>query len=415
MSTSHEDVMASELQADLERHATFGSKVSGGPGDAATASWIADRLEALAFEVKRQPVPVPFFEARKVRLSTDDAQADLHAQPPYHPHETPCLTASLAVVRHVEDAPGSHGRIALVVLPHARHASLMSPLIAPLISAAEAAGALAVVIVPTGPTGNVVALNAPLEGAAFGVPLAVLAPVHAEPFLHAARVGGSATFALQGTLTQRTTDNLLGWRRRGPRWLCLSTPRTGWFTCTAERGTGTAALLSMAAWATRRFPELSIFVLNTGAHEFHFAGASRAMGAAPPPAQTVAWVHLGAALAARDHLEFRGLGEMLPSADTNRFTMVTDDLRAAAANAFAGLAGLERVRSPTEGVSELSTILRHGYPSAMAVLGMPRHFHTPEDDLRQVDGGLLAPVVRAHMQWVEAAVRAHAVDLRALP
>lgn len=413
MTLPDEASLAAALQADLARHAGFGIKVSGSAGDAATAAWIGARLAALGFELRRAAVEVPYFEAGTCRLRLGAAQGggrDAHAAPvlaqaPYRPTPPGGLTAVPAVVRESDEAADARGRIALVVLPHARHASLTSPLVAPLVAAAEAAGALAIVIVPTGPTGDLVALNAPIDAPGPCVPLAVLAPRDAAPFLRAARRAEPVTLELDGEVQRRRTDNLLAWRRRGPRWLCLSTPRTGWFTCAAERGTGTAALLAMADWAAQRFPELSLFVLNTGAHEYHFAGAAQALGSAPAPADTVVWVHLGAALAARDRLEMRGHTPHLPSADPNRFTMATEALQAAAREAFRGLPGLEAVRAPMEGVSELATVLRHGHTRALAALGMPRSFHTPQDDLEGVDGALLAPVVRAHMQVVEAAVR----------
>lgn len=405
-----------QLQADLERHASLGIKVSGSEGDAATAAWIAGRLEALGFALRRQPVGVPYFEASECRLTAAGIDVPVHAQAPVQTTPDPGLTAPLAVVRAPHEAAAAAGRIALLVLPHARHASLSSPLVRPLLDAVRAAQARAVVIVPTGPSGDVVAFNAPLAGDHAGVPLAVLAPALAEPFLHAAHTHEDATLVIAGRTSRRTTHNLLGTLRRGPRWLCLSTPRTGWFTCAAERGTGTAALLALAAWAAEAFPALSLFVLNSGAHEYLFAGAEQAMALAPAPADTVAWAHLGAALAARDRLEVRGLTDtVLTSADPNRFTMATPSLHEAAVAAFAGLAGLEAVRPPLPGVSELATVVGHGHARAFAALGMHRQFHTPGDGLEVVEGRLLAPVVQAHMQVIEAALRADALASSAAP
>jgi hypothetical protein len=38
------DSMTTRIHADLAQHAAFGDKCSGGPGDRATADWIAGRL-----------------------------------------------------------------------------------------------------------------------------------------------------------------------------------------------------------------------------------------------------------------------------------------------------------------------------------------------------------------------------------
>ena len=399
------DALTRALAADMVRHAAFGDKISGGPGDAATTQWIASRLAASGYDVEHQGIDVPFFDPIDCHLVADEAAAPVYWQSPVTATGMQGLRAPLAVVRAPYEAMDAAGRIALLVLPHARHASVDSPLVAPLIAAASAAGAIALVIVPVGPTGEVVALNAGIGAPVAPVPIAVLAPALAEPFLRAARSGLPATLFLHGQTSVRQTSNLQATLRRGPRWLCLSTPRTGWFGCVAERGTGTAAFLAMAAWAVERFPDLSLFLLYTGAHVYRFAGAHRALAQAPAPADTLAWVHLGAALAVRDRLEFRGEFFDLPSADANRMTMATESLQDAARAAFRGLPGLERIMTPMSGASELGAIVERGYGRAMAVLGIPRAFHTRVDDLVEVDARLLAPVVRAHMEVVETVHR----------
>jgi hypothetical protein len=407
------DALSVALRADLAQHCGFGDKVSGGSGDAATAQWISSRMLALGFSVERQEIEVPFFEPAVCRLTAGDAAAPLYWQSPVTPTGPEGLTAPLAVVRAPFESSAAAGCIALLMLPYARHASIDSPLIAPLLDSVVAAGARAAVLVPVGPSGQVVALNCPVCPREL-LPTAVLAPVDAEPFLRAAHRGTVATLVLHGAASRRPTSNLHGALRRGPQWLCLSTPRTGWFTCASERGTGTAAFLAIAAWVVKRFPELSVFFLNTGAHEYLFAGAHHSLRFAPAPEHTAAWVHLGASLAAPDRLELRGHSVELPSADANRTTMATDALHTAASKAFHGIAGLEMVMPPLPGVSELGAIVARGYDRAFAVLGVPRMFHTRLDD-RPVDVRLLRPVVRAHMAVIESAVRSQAAGNGGVP
>lgn len=407
------DALTRQLQADLVRYAALGDKVSGGDGDLAAADWIAQRLAALGYEVQRQAVEVPVFEPRHCALQAGDATACVWPQPPVVPTGAAGITAPLAVVRAPFEAPDARGRIALLVLPYGRHASMQSPLVVPMAKAAEAAGALALVIVPTGPTGEVVALNCQLDAPLAQLPTAVLAPAQAEPFLAAARAAVPATLRLAGRSGRGASDNVLGTLRRGPRWIALSTPRTGWFCCASERGTGTAAFLALAAWAAQRETDHSIFLLNSGAHEYQFAGAQRAMPLAPPSSDTAVWAHLGAALATRDRLEFRGREQSLPSADPNRTVMASHAMLEAVATAFAGLSGLERPMPVVAGVSELGAIASHGYERCFAVLGMPKVFHTRQDTLEAVDAALLAPVVRSHIAAIEMALQAWRVDTKA--
>jgi hypothetical protein len=400
--------MIAQLQADLAQHAGFGDKIAGGEGDRLVGDWISRRLCALGFDVHRQPVGVPVFRATACSLSAGDAVETVWPQPPVAATGPAGITAPLAVLRAPFEAADARGRIALLVLPHGRHASVQAPALASLASAAEAAGAVALVIVPTGPTGEVLGLNCDPDTPLSPLPTVVLAPARLEPFLVAARNGVPATLRVDGEPGRGNSDNLIASLRRGPRWLALSTPRTGWFGCASERGTGTAAFLALAGWAARVAPDHSIFALNSGAHEYLFAGARRAIELAPPPADTALWVHLGASLATRDRLEMRGNEQPLPSADPNRIVMASPDMLDHVAAAFAGLSGLERPQPVAQGTSELGAIASHGYRRCFAVLGMPKVFHSRQDTLDVVDAGLLEPVVQAHMAAIELGLQADA-------
>jgi len=387
------------IRANLERHAGFGDKFSGGPGDRATADWIAGRLRASGYRLEESTFDAPYFVRRAARLTTGTVSSDVVPQAPVVPTGAAGVTAPLALA----DNEGSdvRGRIALVVAPFGRHAALFPDrAIGLTVRNAAAAGARAVVIVTTGPTGEAIALNAP-EQPFVSIPTAVLAPKQSEPFAAAARAGASATLVLDGDATHRPCRNLVGRVERGGRWLVISTPRSGWFGCVGERGTGTAVFLELADWAVRRFPALSIFAMNTGGHEYFFAGSHRVVDQAPPPAATVAWVHIGATLAARDAEARNGRLVMLDTADPQRTLMVTSAARQAAAEAFRGLSGLERPVDVRPGAGELSAFTDRGYGAAFAVLGLHRWLHTVEDTLERVDARLVVPVLRAHQRAIE--------------
>jgi hypothetical protein len=180
----------------------------------------------------------------------------------------------------------------------------------------------------------------------------------------------------------------------------MSTPRSGWYHCVAERGTGQAAFLEIAAWLEQAFPQHSIFVMNTGAHEYFFAGSHHALEAAPPPERTLAWAHIGATLAARDALQTDGEWRLLDPVDPERSTMATAAARAAVIESFAGLEGLEEPGVVRPQAGELSTFTDMGYAAAFACIGLHRWFHTLGDTLDCVDARLLLPVVRAHQATI---------------
>jgi hypothetical protein len=53
------DRIAARIDADLRRHASFGSKRSAAPGDRMTANWIAERLKAAGYIVAAHDFPAP--------------------------------------------------------------------------------------------------------------------------------------------------------------------------------------------------------------------------------------------------------------------------------------------------------------------------------------------------------------------
>jgi hypothetical protein len=146
--------------------------------------------------------------------------------------------------------------------------------------------------------------------------------------------------------------------------------------------------------------------MNTGGHEYFFAGSQRAIERGPPPESTVVWAHIGATLAARDAEERDGRWVMLERADPQRSLMASASVRDAARRAFAGLSGLEQAGEIRSQAGELSTFTGRGYTNAFAVIGQHRWFHTVGDTLDCVDARLLTPVLHAHQRTIEAVVTA---------
>jgi len=415
------------LQADLERHASFGDKFSGGRGDLATADWIAGRLRRAGYRVEESSFDAPFFIKRAARLVSGSASVDVVPQAPVVPTGASGITAMLALM----DAAGTigppevnqaalrqalggvdggaavgdvAGRIAVVVAPFARHAALFEDRgLGRTVTQVARKGAAAIVIVTTGPSGEAVALNAP-EEPFVSIPTAVLAPKNSAALVAAARAGATATLTIDGTATHRPSRNIVARIERGKRWIALSTPRSGWYGCVAERGTGTAVFLELADWLAKTFPTHSVFAMNTGGHEYFFAGSHRVIGQAPPPADTAVWAHIGATLAARDAVERDGRWVMLHTVDPQRNLMASGAMREIAAGAFHSLPGLETAAPIQAQAGELSTFTDRGYANAFAVLGVHRWFHTPDDTLACVDATLLEPVLRAHETAIERAV-----------
>ena len=392
------DAMVTQrLAEDLATHASFGLKFSGSPGDHATADWTAERLRTIGFRVDVSAFDAPFFVARNTTIRIGSQTVELVAQAPVHVTDGSGVSASLAIVEDDGVVGDVRDRIVVIIAPFARHAALFPTRgIGSTVVAAAEAGAVGIVIVTSGPSGEAVALNCPEDGPFVAVPLAILAPKVADPVIDAARSGADATLIIDGDATHRPCKNVVGKLERGPQWIAMSTPRSGWYHSVAERGTGQAAFLEIAAWLEREYPEHSVFVMNTGAHEYFFAGSHRVLDQAPPPENTMAWAHIGATLAARDAQEVDGEWVMLDTVDPERRTMATDKARNAVIASFAGLEGLEIPGVVRPQAGELSTFTDMGFDTAFACIGLHRWFHTVKDTIECVDARLLLPVVKAH-------------------
>lgn len=374
------------IEADLRRYTGFGVKRAGGPGDTACGEWLAGELETAGFKVQRQTFQVPYFDAVRAELTCGEITAPVYAQPIVIPTGPGGAAGPLVRVDGAGRFMGQmQGAVALVDLPFARWSSMLSPAVRKPIEAAFAAGARAVVAITNGPTGKVTALNADGRKPMFAGPVALLAPESAQPFLAAAIERREARLTLEGQGGLRPAFNFVGRIDRGKgRWLAVSTPRSGWFTCAAERGPGVAAWLELARWAPKGLPGHDLaFTCNTG-HEYEYLGAAEAMkDIAPPVAATRFWLHLGANVAARDWREMPGRMTPLPNVDPQRVLSISPDLLPLARQLFAGQLGYEDpVSSAVLSAGELDEVIKAGYAPAAGVFGIHRYHHVAEDDER---------------------------------
>ncbi|WP_264574188.1 hypothetical protein [Sphingobium sp. B11D3A] len=393
-----------QLREDMETYASFGSKVSGSAGDLATAAWIGKRLATVGFKVDEVKFPIPTFEPAVTELRAGDKRVAVAAQPVVVSTPAKGITAPAVLVRDAFEAQGVAGKIAIVVLPYGRHAAIFSGEVKPMLDRVIPNKPAAIVIVTTGPTGSIVALNTRLKPIA-DVPIALMAPRDLPIIAEAVAARRPLTLILTGKSATGHSSNIIARREAGPKWLAFSTPRSGWGVSVGERAPGTAAFLELCRWAAIRYPDHSLFAINAGGHELDFAGTHHSLSEGPPAAQTQIWTHLGAGLATRDAYEVLSRNhQLLSCADPQRVLMTSPGLMAETTEAFRGLVGYERPIEVVGGAGELSSIIDRGYVNAFAGLGIHRWCHVEDDTIDKVDAALLEPVVEAHRAVVEAAV-----------
>lgn len=173
--------------------------------------------------------------------------------------------------------------------------------------------------------------------------------------------------------------------------LVIMTPKSAWFTCTAERAGGIAVwLAALRALAAKKPKRPVIFWANSG-HELSHLGLDAALHASPELARDAhAWVHLGANFAA-------SVGEVRLQASTAEHMTLLDEKFAK------HQAQVDQRGDPIERpLGEARNIFDAG-GQFVSILGSNRYFHHPEDrwpdtvDLKKTEA-----IARALLDTIDA-------------
>ncbi|MDZ4870198.1 MAG: M28 family peptidase [Alphaproteobacteria bacterium] len=396
---------AAWLQSVVERYAAFGGKASGGPGDEACGAWLEAELTRAGYACERQSFEVPYFDPATATLVSGEARATVIPQALVSPTGPSGMTGPL---RRPDRDGDMEGAIAILDLPYTRWGGIGQ--IAKPVADAFGRGAVAAVAITNGPSGEAVALNVSPHKPGFDRPVAILAPKDAAPFLAAAASGSSATLTVDGRGGKRPAYNLIARRdRKAAKTFILSTPRSGWFDCVAERGSGLAVWLALAHWLASAKHQVNLELVATSGHEYVYLGGEHYLSdKAPKPERTKLWMHIGACLAARDWHDIGPTPRPLSSADAGRAMVATPDQIERLRRAFKGQSGLQDVyiADKTTAAGEIVNVIDAKYPSAIGEYGYHRYFHTAADDLRCTSGDLIAPVLAAYRTALAACLRA---------
>ena len=280
------------VRADIEGWDAISEHRTGTSGDLATAEWLADTIRAVGAEPTLDVFPFRRRTLRECAIQADGRRAE------GVPLFDGGLTDEAGFTCPLTQLDGTDGGIAVTTFgPGASSGALSAA--RRRAYRAVVAGSRAPDIVP-----GLALANAPQYGKPYGPPVLQVATQDGEWLDAAAEAGSSARFVAHATIEDTEACNVqtrIPGRDANASPLVIMTPRSSWWTSTAERGGGIAAWLAcIRQFAKEPGRSDVLFTANTG-HELGHVGLAHYMAGHPKLAkQARAWIHLGANFAAAD-------------------------------------------------------------------------------------------------------------------
>ncbi len=396
------------LYKDVLAYDLFGEHHTATVSSLASADWLEQHLIDQGFETERHPFLARQSFVKKVVLRTGAfGLASVEAYPLW-PATFPVGTISQPLVAFPSpNLNAVSGKIAVATFPF-NFTGQISQTIIDLIESAAAAGAVAMVAISEGPSGHITVMNPIDDRAAWPIPVVLVGPQHTPQLLGALKSGAKTTLQLEGqNVPDAPSVNVIGRHIQDENapWIVISTPYSGWFRCSGERGPGISIWRGLCRWvaARRRLPltvqpPLNYLFVATSGHELGGLGMDAFLrDLAPTPESVKLWLHLGAWVASYAWQPATGKTPAFRLNTSNTRFLVTLDYSDAVLADLLKLPGLYLLRYP---IGEAQQIHDAGYGNLLAITGRNVPHHTRLDVPANTSPGLLAPVARALSQFI---------------
>ncbi len=386
------------LFADVEHYCVLGDHRTATECDFKTAQWIADELSRAGFTTRFHTFTVRQFFLRGARLEI--AGRDLECFPLWPPRAS--SRPVIARLARIDAKPSeTKGRIALVRFQK-RGGDTVSPRspAVEVVTTAINAGAIGLIAVTEGPTGEIIAMNSFGNLPAWPVPVFLVAPRDLPRLEAAAQSGDDVSMFIDGDANDAAparnviamlpaTDPAPGERKL----MIVSTPISGWFRCGGERGPGVAMLLGLGRFVAARTRKCDWLFLGHSGHELGFAGMRAYLRDEPPPRDRVkCWMLFGAAVAVFEWQQGPGGLTRLDHVDARRRLYASEDLLSIARDAFQQVPRIGPLADQAGGAQRL--LIENSYSRMGLSLGNFFH-HLKSDGPEMTSPALLEPLARA--------------------
>ncbi|MDP6606670.1 MAG: hypothetical protein QF664_10490 [Dehalococcoidia bacterium] len=377
------------IERRIRSFESFGIHRTGWPGDDGAGRWLVDELEAAGAPASLERFDFPRIEHRTARLSWPDGKTT--GIPMYDGGTTPPggLDGQLG-------SAGDDDLFGRIVVATRDDAGFGGPEIYDRLDELQAAGAVALLMVAGDEHGDVIVRNAERIDRPHQLPVLQLAPNDVSNLMPDVLVGAEALVEIESErLTSAATNVVATLPGDEPDAapVVVMTPRSGWFTCAAERGGGLAIWLAIAEALAAAPHRRTVELVASSGHEMHHYGLLdylRAHASLTAPDGAVAWLHLGASIGAK---------RAMP-----RLAASDQELLAIATRAIddAGADPRDAMPAGSPGGGEAREIHAFGGRYVSFLGGHPL-FHSPNDTTdNAVDPESVARYARAAMTVTEA-------------
>lgn len=366
-------------------YTSFGLKRTGTETQQSSAQWILDELISMGISSEIQEINFRQFDLTKCSLLVDGTE--IASFPYWFPQSTPEEGVSGPLVMYSESTD-LKDKIVVYDLPGLASVSDISE----IANYAVGAGAKALIVAVLHSAG-VNAQNAVEEYVEKELPLpaVIFSKENLENITTLAEQSAEATVVITGNINENgTTGNVVAKiDNQSNKWIIITTPISGWFTCHAERGAGVGMFLELARVLPTHIKDANLLFLGTTGHELNFLGAHAYESQLPSAEDTLLWVHLGSAIAAKE-----------PIVANYKFIGCSEDLHDSIQEAFGTMEDLFFQEDEEKLMqSELGKVIQDGY-TTFGLFGANKAFHTVEDTASGIDETQLGQLGKASQDFI---------------
>ena len=363
---------AARIEERVRRFESLGIHRTGWPGDDQTSKWLIAELAGAGVTAESERFQFPRVEYRRASITIAGERID--GVPLYDAGFTDYggIDGELC-----EDTDSDiFGKIVVATSTERGVPEWNGVAISERLEELAQQGAVGVVIPHGDRDGQIVLRNAHRIEHPHVLPVLQVAPRETRSLKAALVIGGEGVLEIDGERLRSNASNVIATiagKEPDAAPIGIVTPKSGWYTCAAERGGGIAIFLALAeSLAAMGTPPRTVHLLASSGHELDFAGIrAYARVHRAHIAEAAAWLHLGASIGAREE----------PRPVTATSDAVLHELTAAAV-AAAGVAPAA-VREPGPSIGGEAVIISELDTRYVSFLGGHAYFHSPSDTVDQ--------------------------------